>query len=63
MANVIRERGLAEDIELVAEKDRVVLKAQDEYAFASGKGLVMKVRIGQVGVQRVIEEKERCRRE
>ncbi len=63
LANVIRERGLAEDIELVVEKDRVLLKAQDEYAFASGKGLAMKARICQAGVQPVIEEKGICRRE
>ncbi len=45
LANVIRGRGLAKDIELLAEKDKVFLRAQDEYAFASGKGLAMKVRI------------------
>jgi len=45
LANVIRGRGLAKDIELRAEKDKVFLKAQEEYTFASGKGLAMKVRI------------------
>ena len=58
LANVIRERGLAKDIELLAEKDKVFLKAQNEYAFASGKGLAMKVRIRQAAVQPVIEVKE-----
>jgi hypothetical protein len=63
LANVIRERGLTEDIELVAEKDRVVLKAQGEYAFVSGKGLAMKLSISQARVQSDIDEKEPCRRE
>ncbi len=58
LANVIRERGWTQDIELLAEKDKVFLKAQDEYAFASGKGLAMKVRIRQTGVQPVVEVKE-----
>ena len=63
LANVIRERHLAEEIELVVEKDRVVLRAKDEYAFASGKSLTMKVPISQVRVQSDIEENETCRRE
>ena len=61
LANVIRERELAEDIELVAEKDRVLLKAQDEYAFASGKGLARRIHICRAGVQPAIEEEESCR--
>ena len=58
LANVIRERGWTKDIELLAEKDKVFLRAQDEYAFASGKSLAMKVCIRPVAVQPVVEEKE-----
>ena len=58
LANVIRERYPAEGIELIAEKDKVFLKAREEYAFESAKGLAKKVRIRQAAGQTVIEAEE-----
>ena len=39
LANVIRNRGCAEGIEIVAKKGAVIVRSQAEYAFVSVKGL------------------------
>ena len=58
LANVIRERYPAKDVELIAAKDKVLLKAQEEYAFTSAKGLTKKICVGQAAGQGVNEVKE-----
>ncbi|MHC4539227.1 MAG: hypothetical protein ACYS74_05525 [Planctomycetota bacterium] len=45
LANLIRQRDPAQDIKLIAEGNRVVLKGPDEYRFASAKGLKKTVHI------------------
>lgn len=43
LANVIRQREPGRDIELVAHKDRIVLKAAREYRFTSTKGFEKRI--------------------
>jgi len=49
LANIIRNRGFAADIKIVAEKGAVMLKAEEEYKFFSAKGLDLKVGIDPEG--------------
>jgi hypothetical protein len=43
LANIIRQRNPAQDIELTADNNHIVLKGPDEYHFASGKGFEKRV--------------------
>jgi len=38
LANVLRQRNPRQDIEITSDKNNVILKAQDQYRFASNKG-------------------------
>ncbi|MEA3226500.1 MAG: hypothetical protein U9Q07_11165 [Planctomycetota bacterium] len=62
LANVIRERGSAEDLDIIADKNEVRLRGRGKYAFASTKGLEMKARICPAGVQPIVAGKEVCRK-
>jgi hypothetical protein len=55
LANVIRERNPAEDIEIIVDKNDVILRGQDEYPFRSTKALEKTVRIYAAGVFPVVE--------
>ncbi|MHC4228639.1 MAG: hypothetical protein ACYSW0_14540 [Planctomycetota bacterium] len=55
LANVIRERGLEQDLEIIVEGSDVVLKGEKEYVFASTKGLEKRVRICAAGAIPVAE--------
>jgi hypothetical protein len=50
LANVVRRRNPAQDIEIVSDKNEVILKGQDQYHFVSAKGLQKQVRISADGV-------------
>ena len=49
LANVIRQRNPAQDIEIVSDKSEVVLKGLDQYRFVSAKGLHKQVHISADG--------------
>ena len=55
LANVIRERDPAQDMEIVADKNNVILKGQNEYRFTSTKGLIKRIRIDAAKVIRIVE--------
>ena len=55
LANVIRERGLEQDLEIIAEGSDVILKGEKEHGFASIKGLEKRFRICAAGVLPVVE--------
>jgi hypothetical protein len=50
LANVIRQRNPAQNIEIVSDKTAVVLKGPNQYRFVSAKGLQKQVRISADGV-------------
>ena len=45
LANIIRQREPDQDIELIADQTRIVLKSGREYHFTSGKGFAKEIRI------------------
>jgi len=49
LANVIRERNTEQDVEIITDKNQVILKGQSEYRFVSTKGLEKQVRISADG--------------
>jgi hypothetical protein len=49
LANVIRQRNPAQNIEIVSDKSTVVLKGPDQYRFVSAKGLQKQVSISADG--------------
>jgi hypothetical protein len=49
LANIIRQKLPQQDIEIIVDKSNVVLKATDEYRFASSKELTKKIRISPAG--------------
>jgi hypothetical protein len=49
LANVIRQRNPAQNIEIVTDKSGAVLKGQDKYTFATTKGLQKQVFISADG--------------
>ena len=49
LANIIRHKYPAQDIEIIASNNDVILKSQTEYRFVSTKGLQKKVHISQAG--------------
>jgi len=55
LANVIRERDPAQDIEIITEKNDVFLKGQKEYRFISTKDLIKRIRIDAAEGLRIIE--------
>ncbi|TKJ33337.1 MAG: hypothetical protein CEE38_21055 [Planctomycetes bacterium B3_Pla] len=55
LANVIRERGLEQDLEIIAEGSDVILKGEKEHGFASTKGLDKRFRICAAGAVPVVE--------
>jgi hypothetical protein len=54
LANVIRQRNPQEDIEIIVNKDSVVLKGARQYQFTSDKGLKKHVRISRDGTIRIL---------
>jgi len=55
LANVIHERDTKQDMEIIADKNNIILKGQSEYQFISTKGFEKSVRIPAVEVLRVVE--------
>ena len=49
LANVIRERNTEQDVEIITDKNQVILKGQSEYRFVSTKGLEKQVSISADG--------------
>jgi hypothetical protein len=49
LANVIRQRNPAQNIEIVSDKSGVVVKGPDQYRFASAKGLQKQISISADG--------------
>jgi len=55
LANIIHERNPEQDIEIIAVKNDVILRGQNEYRFVSVKGLEKRLYISAAGVYRVVE--------
>ena len=55
LANVIHERKPEQDMEVIADKNNVILKGPSEYRFISTKGLKKTIRIAAAEVIRIIE--------
>lgn len=55
MANIIRQRNPAQDIELIADNKHIVLKGQEEYRFTSSKGFKKRVFIPTDGKPLIVE--------
>jgi len=55
LANVIHERDPKQDMEIIADKNNVILKGQKEYRFTSTKGFEKSVRIPAAGMLPVVE--------
>ncbi|MDH4238229.1 MAG: hypothetical protein OEW48_01570 [Phycisphaerae bacterium] len=55
MANVIRHRNSEQNIEIVVDKDDVILKGPGEYCFVSAKGLQKQIRISSAGAVTVVD--------
>ena len=49
LANLIRERNPEQDVEIIIDKNQVILKVQNEYRFVSTKGLEKHVSISADG--------------
>jgi hypothetical protein len=49
LANIIRSRNPEQDIEIVSDKNEVILKGQEKYRFESAKGLEKQVKISAAG--------------
>jgi len=49
LANIIHKRNPEQNIEIVSDKNEVILKGQEEYHFASGKSLKKHVQISAAG--------------
>jgi len=54
LANVIRRRYPQQDIEIITEKDKVVLKGPEQYRFVSVKGLKKRIFISEAGISSVV---------
>ena len=54
MANVIRQRNSEQNIEIVVDKDDVILKGPGEYCFVSAKDLQKHIRITSAGAVTVV---------
>jgi hypothetical protein len=54
MANVIRQRNSEQNIEIVVDKDDVILKGPGEYCFVSAKDLQKHIRISSAGAVTVV---------
>ena len=55
LANIMRQRSPAQEVQLVADKNDITLKGPKEYHFASGKGLQKTVHIPPEGGPPVVE--------
>lgn len=55
LANVIRQRDPEQDVEIVVDKNDVILKGPDEYCFVSAKGLKKQVHISGDGTISITE--------
>ena len=55
LANVIHERNPEQDIEIIPNKNNVLLKAQSEYRFVSVKAFEKQLYISEAGIYRVVE--------
>jgi len=54
LANVIRQRKPEQDIEIVVDKNDVVVKGPDQYRFVSVKGLEKQIRISAAGAINIV---------
>jgi hypothetical protein len=54
MANVIRQRNSEQNIEIMVDKDDVILKGPGEYCFVSAKDLEKQIRITSAGAVTVV---------
>ena len=55
MANVIRERNQDQDIEIIAEKNNIILKGQNKYRFTTTKSIEKQIRIPAGEVLNILE--------
>ena len=55
LANIIHKRDSAQDIEIIAEKNDIILKGRSEYRFKSTKGLEKQIRIPAGEVLNILE--------
>ena len=55
IANIIHEKDPQQDMEIIADKNTVVLKGRNEYRFTSTKGLKKRIRIDAAEVLRIVE--------
>jgi hypothetical protein len=54
LANVIRQRDPEQNIEIVVDKNDIVVKGSDQYRFLSVKGLEKQIRISSAGTITVV---------
>ena len=54
LANVIRQRKPEQDVEIVVDKNDVVVKGPDQYRFVSVKGLEKQIRISAAGAINIV---------
>lgn len=55
LANVIHKRNPKQDMEIIADKNNVILKGRNQYRFTSTKGLEKRIRIDAAEVFRIVE--------
>jgi len=55
LANIIHKRDSAQDIEIIAEKNDIILKGRSQYRFKSTKGLEKQIRIPAGEVLNILE--------
>ena len=54
LANVIRQRYPEQDVEIITDKNNVILKGPEQYRFVSTKGLKKRVFISEAGISSVV---------
>jgi hypothetical protein len=62
LVNVIRNRNISDDIEIVSGGREVIVDASEKYKFASAKGLDFRIVIGREGTDAVTERRDFCRK-
>ncbi len=55
LANIIRRRDPGQELKLIADNTRIVLKGRKEYRFSSGKGFTKRIRVPADGTSPIVE--------
>lgn len=55
LANIIHKKEPAKDIDIIAEKDEILLKEQKQYIFKSTKNFTKRIRIDTTDVNKIVE--------